>query len=124
MRAPLVTRHTSQRQSSSVQTFNTMFPSMPVTAAVMLSCIACRLLALGVHKLCPSRNPTGRNHSVRDLATWGPWQQRNIMQTSAPYPAMWQFSVAYNCAPVRWCPVPRGGFLNLGIVCILYHPFL
>ncbi|GBM54214.1 hypothetical protein AVEN_11277-1 [Araneus ventricosus] len=34
--------------------------------------------------------------------------QGNIIQTSASYPAMWQFSVEKvldNCAPVRWSPV-------------------
>ncbi|GBM18788.1 hypothetical protein AVEN_30194-1 [Araneus ventricosus] len=66
------------------------------------------LLALGVHKNVLHITP-------QEEITWrevcrpgGPWEQRNIIQTSTPYPVMWQFfvqKVADNCAPVRWCPI-------------------
>ncbi|GBN17939.1 hypothetical protein AVEN_273266-1 [Araneus ventricosus] len=58
------------------------FRQCPSQQQLCVPAVHAALLALGAHKLCPSHNPTGRNHMARDLATWGAWKQRTIIQTS------------------------------------------
>ncbi|GBO30316.1 hypothetical protein AVEN_204656-1 [Araneus ventricosus] len=41
----------------------------------------------------PNSNPVPSRRTIEEITwreIWKPWRQRNLIQTSAPYPAMWQ----------------------------------
>ncbi|GBN12998.1 hypothetical protein AVEN_249859-1 [Araneus ventricosus] len=53
----------------------------------------------------------------------GPWQQMNLIQTNAPYPAMWQFSVEKVACHLASIRATRRAFkLGKCMYLLMYHP--